>query len=74
MNEFKSIAPIDSSFSEIERQIWYKSQEIDELVYSLYELDPQRKKMLRVLYHCNSVSEYFDRLEEYSGIEDYEAK
>lgn len=73
IDEFKSKAPIDLSFSEIERQIWFKSQEIDELVYSLYKLDSQSKNMLRELYHCNNVSEYFERLKEYSGIEDINA-
>lgn len=70
MKEFKAQAPITSSISELERQICDKSREIDEVVYSLYELGQENKEMLREMYHCETVSEYFDRLEEYLGVED----
>jgi len=70
MKEFKAQAPITSSISELEQQICDKSREIDEVVYSLYELGQENKEMLREMYYCETVSEYFDRLEEYLGVED----
>ena len=70
MSEFKAQAPTTCSISELERQIWDKSKQIDEVIYSLYELDQESKDMLREMYHCNTVSEYFEKLEEYVGVED----
>jgi hypothetical protein len=70
MQEFKTEAPVASSISEIERDIWERSKQIDEIVFSLYELDTASEGVLRDMYHCNTVSEYFDRLEEYVGVQD----
>jgi hypothetical protein len=70
MKEFKAEAPVKSGISEIECQIWETSREIDEIVCLLYELDPASGEMLREMYHCNTVSEYVDRLEEYVGVQD----
>jgi hypothetical protein len=58
------------SISELERQIWSETQEIDELVYTLYRLRDEDKEMLRQMYRCQTTSDFFDRLEEYVGFED----
>ena len=42
----------------------------DEVVMSLYGLEEDQKQMIRELYKVSSISEYFDRLEEYIGFED----
>lgn len=70
MGEFDSKHIIDRSLSEVERKILNNSQKIDEMVMSLYVLEEDQRQMIRELYEVSSVSEYFDRLEEYIGFED----
>lgn len=70
MADFKAQAVTTESISKIEREIWERSKEIDERIFDLYELDKDTSQMIRGMYECNSVSEYFDRLEEYVGVED----
>jgi hypothetical protein len=50
--------------------MWSISKEIDEIIYTLYGINKDEKEDLRKLYQCDSVSEYFDRLEKYVGVED----
>lgn len=70
MEEYDSKHIIDQSLSEVERKILHKVQKIDEIVMSLYGLNKDQKQMITELYKVGSVSEYFDRLEEYVGFED----
>ena len=70
MDEFDSKHIIDQAFSEVERKILHNAEKIDETVVSLYGLNKDQKQMITELYKVESVSEYFDRLEEYVGFED----
>ncbi len=70
MDEFDSKHIIDQSLSEVERKILHNAQKIDEIVVSLYGLNEDQQQMIFEFYKVESVSEYFDRLEEYVGLED----
>ena len=70
MEEFDSKHIIDQSFSEVERKILHTAQKLDESVVSLYGLNKEQKQLITEFYKVESVSEYFDRLEEYVGFED----
>jgi type I restriction-modification system DNA methylase subunit len=70
MDEFDSQAPTKTGISTIERKILDLNTDIDELVYELYDLDAESREMLRGMYRYDLLSEYFDRVEEYLGVED----
>jgi adenine-specific DNA-methyltransferase len=70
MKAFASRTHFSSSISDLEREIWKKSQQIDEIVYSLYEVNVKDSDFLRDVYRCNTLSEFVDGLEEYSGVEE----
>jgi len=70
MHEFHSKQIIDKGLSDLEKLIVRKAEQIDELVAELYGLNETQKKNMKELSMVKSVSEYFDRLEEYVGFED----
>jgi hypothetical protein len=70
MSEFDTRHIISQSLSEVERRILQTAQKLDESVTDLYGLNKQQKQLISEFYKVESVSEYFDRLEEYVGFED----
>jgi hypothetical protein len=70
MDEFDSKHIIDQGLSEVERKIIQNARKIDGIVMDLYGLNNDQRQMITELYKVGSVSEYFDRLEEYVGFED----
>ena len=73
MKEFNEDSISKYSVSDLERMIRNTSEATDELVFALYSIDGEAKEMLREMYRCKTLSEYFDRLEEYVGLEDMTA-
>jgi uncharacterized protein YeeX (DUF496 family) len=74
MNEFRSKIRVKEGLSDIERRIVANAEQIDQLVAQLYGLSENQQKDIRELGKTRTVSEYFDRLEEYAGFEDRQAE
>jgi len=74
MNEFRSKIRVKEGLSDIERRIVANAEQIDQLVAQLYGLSENQQKDIRELGKARTVSEYFDRLEEYAGFEDRQAE
>ena len=74
IDEFHSRHVISTSFSDVERRIVFYAGQIDKLVAALYGLSQMQEQEINSLYHVSSVSEYFDRLEGYIGLEDIQTE
>ena len=58
------------SISDVERKIVGITEQIEKLILSLYGLNKKQKQIIEEFGKITSTSEYFDRLEEYVGLED----
>lgn len=74
MNEFRSRLQAKEGLSDIERRIVANAERIDQLVTQLYGLSENQQKYIGELGKARTVSEYFDRLEEYAGFQDRQAE
>jgi len=74
MNEFRSKLRVKEGLSDIERRIVTNAEQIDQLITQLYGLSENQQKYIRELGKARTVSEYFDRLEEYAGFQDRQAE
>ncbi len=70
IGEFHRKQILTVSLSDIEKSIVLHAEQIDKSVATLYGLDKRQEQRIRELTAATSVSEYFDRLEEYVGLED----
>ena len=74
MDEFRSKPRLKEGLFDIERRIVANAEQIDQLVAQLYGLSENQQKDIGELGKARTVSEYFDRLEEYAGFEDRQAE
>lgn len=60
--------------SDIEREIVAHAEQIDTQVAALYGLDKKQEQKIQEISAVSFISEYFDRTEEYVGLEDIEVE
>lgn len=72
IDDFHKKQNLTVGLSDIERKIVAHAEQIDNLVAKLYGLSKEQEQRVRELSATASISEYFDRIEEYVGLEDIE--
>lgn len=70
IDEIRRKQNLNVSLSEIEKSVVAHAEQINKLVLTLYGLDKKQQQRIEGLSKRISVSEYFDRIEEYVGLED----